>query len=174
MVNTKTGALRAWYICMWNGNGQFPICGAVTPSKVWRRKKPEIGATGQKYYCPLCGTRYKTTYGMLVEIRAKEVSTFMRAEISSQDEEDLRAMYLEKTYSPEDAYALWMKTPNFKPMDPETILRAVRASEVLHPDPEIDVSLLFKFITPEVVAEIGQWKWATLLRILKPDSEQQH
>ena len=33
---------------------------------------------------------------MLVEVRAKDVSTFMLAEVSNRDVEDVRAMYLEK------------------------------------------------------------------------------
>ena len=39
-----------------------------------------------------------------------------------------------------------------------------------YPSLGLGVSLLSKFTKPEVVAEIGQWTWATLLTIIEPDA----
>ena len=48
---------------------------------------------------------------MLVEVRAKGLSTFMLAKVPNKDVEDVRAMYLEKTLTPKDYKDLWERSP---------------------------------------------------------------
>ena len=55
---------------------------------------------------------------MLVEVHTKGISTFMLAEVSNKDVEDVRAMYLEKKLNPESHQDLWRNIPDFKPIDP--------------------------------------------------------
>eukprot|EP00969_Alexandrium_andersonii_P337367 14910786-Alexandrium_andersonii.AAC.1 len=46
-------------------------CGTVIPAKAWHRMNPDIGASGQRWYCLCCGCKYKTAFGMLVEVHLR-------------------------------------------------------------------------------------------------------
>ena len=48
-VQTPSGSLRAWYVCMWDCGGQQAPCGTVMPSQLWTRRREDPGATGQKW-----------------------------------------------------------------------------------------------------------------------------
>ena len=60
----------AFYICEWTPDeGKTEECHTLILSKVWGRKHEDPLKRKQKWYCKICGTKYKTYYGMLVEIR---------------------------------------------------------------------------------------------------------
>eukprot|EP00969_Alexandrium_andersonii_P322496 14248973-Alexandrium_andersonii.AAC.1 len=44
---SDVGSLRAWYMCASDQCGAAARCCAVIPSKAWRRKNPDIAASGQ-------------------------------------------------------------------------------------------------------------------------------
>ena len=167
-VNTKSGALRAWYVCLQDWGESYPPCGTVMPSKQWKRKFEEVGATKQKWYCVCCTTRFRTAYGMLVEVRAKGISTFMLAEVTDKDVEDIRAMYLEQKLRPKDHMDLWRMIPDFKPIDPKDILRPVRPQEIAKQaiGEGFDISTVSKFVDVQGLKELPKWDWDQIFTLL--------
>ena len=167
-VNTESGALRAWYLCLQDWGGSYPPCGTVMPSKQFQRQFEEVGVTKQKWYCVCCTTRFRTAYGMLVEVRTKGVSTFMLAEVTNKDVEDVRAMYLEKKLSPKDHMDLWRMIPDFKPIDPKDILRPVRPQEIAKEaiGEGFDISTVSKFVDVQGLKELPKWDWDQIFTLL--------
>ena len=159
---SKSGSrMRAWYVCMMDGNGQWDPCGTIMPAKHWLRRFEDVGSSKQRWYCVCCGTRFKTKYGMLVEIHIttpKPTSIFMRSEISNQDVDDVRAMHLERTLKPTDHQDLWQKIPDFKPMAPGDIMRPCKESE-FHKREGFDKSLIHKFNNPAGLKDVPKWDW---------------
>ena len=52
----------------------------------------------------------------------------MRATTTDQDAEDVRAMFLEQKYQPEDHRDLWDKIPDVVPAGPHGVLRPLKAA----------------------------------------------
>ena len=123
-----------------------------------------MGATKQRWYCVCCETRFRTAYGMLVEVHTKGVSTFMLAEISNRDVEDVRAMYLEKTLQPKEHMDLWRKIPDFTPIDPEAILRPVKDHELAITE-GFDRSTVSKFVNVQGLKSVAKWDWDQILSL---------
>jgi hypothetical protein len=148
--------MRAWYVCMMDGNGQWDPCGTIMPAKQWLRNRGG--------YCVCCGTRFKIKFGMLVEIHITSpapTSIFMRSEISNQDDDDVRAMYLEHTLKPKDHKDLWQKIPDFKPQELGDILRPCRESEFQKHE-GFDKALIYKFISPTGLNDVPKWDWDSI------------
>ena len=135
------------------------------PSKQWKRKFEAIGSSKQRWYCVCCGTRFKTAYGMLVEVRVQNASTFMLADVSNKDVEDVRAMHLEKTLQPKDHLDLWNKIPNFEPIDPETLLRPVQPHELAITE-GFDARLVSKFVDVKGLQALPKWDWDQIFSLL--------
>ena len=144
---------------------QGGVCGTVMPSKQWKRKFEDVGASKQRWYCVCCQTRFRTKYGMLVEVHTRGVSTFMLAEVSNRDVEDVRAMFLEKELQPKNHRDLWEKIPDFTPMDPQEILRPVKPHELAITE-GFDVSLVSKFVNVDGLKKIPKWEWDQIFRLL--------
>ena len=71
--------MRAWYVCMMDGNGQWDPCGTIMPAKHWLRRFDDVGSSKQRWYCVCCGTRFKTKFGMLVEIHISSPALLAQA-----------------------------------------------------------------------------------------------
>ena len=164
-VETPSGALRAWYVCRQTFGGQYAECGTLIPSKMWKRKHQDIASSKQKWYCVCCETRYRTKYGMLVEVHAKGLSTFMLAEVSNTDAEDVRAMYLERKLAPKDYNDLWAKIDDVKPIKPDDILRPITKNE-LKVTEGVDERMVSKFLNVKSLEDLPKWDWDQLLSIL--------
>ena len=165
-VNTESGALRAWYVCLCDWGGQYPPCGTVMPAKQWSRKFEDVGSSRQKWYCVCCKTRFRTAYGMLVEVHTRGISTFMLAEVSNKDVEDVRAMYLEKKLNPKNHKDLWQKIPDFTPIDPRDILRPVEKHELAITE-GFDLSTVSKFVNVQGLKAVPKWDWDQIFSILE-------
>ena len=101
---------------------------------------------------------------MLVEIHITSpapTSIFMRSEVSNQDVDDVRAMYLEHTKKPKNHKDLWDQIPDFKPMELGNILRPCEEGE-FHKHDGFDKTLIYKFIDPKSVMDLPQWKWDSI------------
>ena len=136
------------------------------PSKQWKRRFEDIGSSKQRWYCVCCQARFKTKYGMLVEVHTQGVSTFMLAEVSNKDVEDVRAMYLEKTLNPKNHRDLWDKIPDFTPMDPREILRPVEEHELATKD-GFDIDKVMKFVNVEGLKAVPKWDWDQIFSLLE-------
>ena len=169
-VNTKNGSLRAWYVCLQDWGENYPCCGTVMPAKQWSKRYTDIAATHQRWYCVICDTRYWTKYGMLVEVHANGVSTFMLAETSNQDVEDVRAMYMEQELKPKNHVDLWELIPDFVPIDPRDVLRPLEANEPIHPraSGSCDPVTISKFINAEGLKNLPRWTWDQIFAIMDP------
>ncbi|CAK0853194.1 unnamed protein product [Prorocentrum cordatum] len=165
-VNADFGALGAWHVCLQGWGGQCPPCGAVMPSKQWRRKFEGIGSSKQERHCVCCQTRFRTGHGMLVEVRTVGVSTFMLAEVSNQDVEDVRAMYLDKNLNPKNHNDLWQKIPDFTPIDPRDILRPVEMHELAITE-GFDMGAVSKFANAQRLKAVLKWDWDQIFSLLE-------
>ena len=56
---------NTYYICRAGGHDE---CRTVTRSAYWRKKFPDMLATKQKWYCPICEAGYNTKFGVIVEM----------------------------------------------------------------------------------------------------------
>jgi hypothetical protein len=167
---SKSGSrMRAWYVCMSDGNGQWEPCGTIMPAKHWHRRFEDVGSSKQRWYCVCCGTRFKTKYGMLVEIHITSpapTSVFMRSEISNQDVDDVRGMYLEHKLQPTDHKDLWEKIPDFTPMEPGDIMRPCREHEFAERE-GFRKDLIYKYHKPaEVEDELPKWNWDQIFTLV--------
>ena len=166
-VNTESGALRAWYVCLQDWGGQYPPCGTVMPAKQWKHKFENIGASKQKWYCVCCAARLRTPFRMLVEVRTKGVSSFMLGEVTNKDVEDVRAMYMERFRSgnlPDP----WQNLPDFTHIDPRDMLRSVEPHEIAKEvvGEGFDASTVSKFVNVQGVKDIPKWDWDQILSLL--------
>ena len=66
--STGTGAFDFWFICK-GKNSWRELCWTVISAGNWNRKYEDPLATGQVWYCPICGCKYSTSWGTLVEWR---------------------------------------------------------------------------------------------------------
>ena len=167
-MSTAGSRMRAWYVCMCDGNGQWPPCGTIMPAKHWKRRFDDIGSSKQRWYCVCCGKKYKTKYGMLVEIHITSptpASTFLRSEITNKDVDDVRAMYLEHSLKPKDHKDLWRQIPDFTPMQPGDIMRPCREDEFVSHE-GFDKSLISKFIKPSDMNDLPVWTWDSIFGLV--------
>jgi hypothetical protein len=167
---SKSGSrMRAWYVCMSDGNGLWEPCGTIMPAKHWHRRFEDVGCSKQRWYCVCCGKRYLTKYGMLVEIHItspEPTSVFMRSEITNQDVDDVRGLYLEDKLEPKDHKDLWEKIPDFIPMEPGDIMRPCREQEFAERE-GFQKDLIYKFHKPEKVEdEVPKWDWDQIFTLV--------
>ena len=64
--------VNIYYICQrkWDAQG-LDRCNAASKSEGWSPKSDDPNAPAQRWYCPVCGARYRAAYGVLVEILLK-------------------------------------------------------------------------------------------------------
>ena len=102
---------------------------------------------------------------MLAEVHTQGLSTFMLAQVSNTDVEDVRAMYLEKTLNPKNHRDLWNKIPDFTPMNPEDILRPCEEHEFnIHEG--FDKSKVMKFKNTAGLKDFPKWEWDQIFAVV--------
>ena len=106
---------------------------------------------------------------MLVEFHTAGISTFMLAEVSNHDVDDVRAMYLESTLAPVNAADLYRKLPVVLPMDPLDVLRPARQDEIQKEG--VDHKNIMMLLHPDKLQEMPRWKWDQIFKLLKPETE---
>jgi hypothetical protein len=101
----RGGHFRFFFVCL---AGWAKKCMTLISSKKWRQLYPDQPwASGQRWYCR-CYSRYKSTYGVIVEIRKGTSYYYMRADCPDSEILDIRAMAHEKKYgklTPAELYA---------------------------------------------------------------------
>ena len=88
------------------------LCDTAQAAKVWRRMIDDPMASKQRWYCTQCDARYKTGFGVVIELIDKRGPTpqayYCRATIPDQSIMDAKGMRIEKDYkdaqSPEELY----------------------------------------------------------------------
>ena len=133
----RIGALMSYYVCL-AGGSQYP-CGTVMEASAWDRLHANPLQTKQRWYCNDCSAKYRTKYGVLVQVmlppcdaHPQGSTQWMRAEVPDRDHEDVRALHLEEVYdpaSPEDLYNKVRK--NAPPSTTDGMLRPGHAARAL-------------------------------------------
>lgn len=160
-------SFRSWYTCMWDKSDQGP-CGTLMASKAWARKNKQVGMKGEKWYCVCCGVKYAIKFGMAVEVRDEDVSTFLRAEVTDTIIEDVRAMSLEETLKPSDHIDLWNQLEKVMPLDRASLFRDCNVTELTEGarTPETEAAcregLVMKVLDPETWHSLPMIKWASI------------
>ena len=114
-IPDKKVSFRNFYLCgrQWGTER----CTTLTVSSLWNRLHHDPLATGQRWYCPVCEARYKTSNGVMVEMLIQGVSYCLKAPFPTDDIIDLKAMAVEKHHaeakSPEE---LLMAIPEAHPV----------------------------------------------------------
>ena len=86
---------NVYYVC----KGGSPQCMTAIEAKAWDRLREDLAATKQRWYCAYCGTKYKTRYGVLVEIVIKNKgSMYCSAEVPPFDIQDVKGMAIQEQY----------------------------------------------------------------------------
>ena len=60
--------INYYYLCRARGGWAGRTCGPATPSEFWARGDQVPGATRERWYCLACGSRYRESFGVIVEI----------------------------------------------------------------------------------------------------------
>ena len=116
-------ALRVFYVCARKVNAT-ETCSTLTTSSAWHRKHQDPLESKQKWYCPVCGAKYKTNSGTMVQMALDGESLFVRAEIPTEAFKQIKAASVQRTHP--------------QATTPEDLLRAipeaaVRATDWLRP-----------------------------------------
>jgi hypothetical protein len=110
----KAGAsdrFRTYYIC--RGGGKKP-CNTIILAKHWSRMKDDPTASGQRWYCQYCCTKYATGFGLVIELVMNDEPRYCRATLPPQGAQDIKLLAVEvkmakakKTYNtPMELYNL--------------------------------------------------------------------
>ena len=101
-------------------------CGTATASQHRDKLKLDPMATGQRWYCPVCNKKYKTTFGLIVEITGLAGPTsghYAHAEFPPQALLDSKLMMIERQLEPyKTPEALLNALPSVKALE-RTILQ---------------------------------------------------
>ena len=127
----------------------------------------------------MCGCKYNTNDGMIIEFHKNGHSYFMMAPCPPWEIEDIRNMAVEDSEKFRDkpsARALYDEIPNLKPFDFADFLHVCRADEIwdynMLPD-EFEIDYYFRFVDrllltlPEQIREPsqhGNWRLIALLK----------
>ena len=146
----------AFYFCC-AGHAWCP-CHTFCTSKAWPRKKEDPLATGQVWVCPRssCWSNYKTKFGMVVELRIRGVSYWLRAPVKSWDAKDLQGCMLEQELKPSTPEELFECLKSIRPSSLEDLFDVCTASDV---KPGVDHTQCFKLRRPELLDNIKEFKW---------------
>jgi hypothetical protein len=161
-------AFRSFYICQ----AHTDRCMTVTPSKLWKPKHEDPLASQQRWYCACCGAKYKTSFGMVVEIQVTghDDVYYVRAEIPPENLDDLRGLYLEETLKPSSPEDLYQKLQKVVPQRNETMRAITRAD--LWPGKEL-VPGVCK-ISALVYDDLPEFKWQQIMNFADPKVQTQN
>ena len=111
---------NCYYVCM----AHKPPCCSLIESKAWdRMHKDDLAAVGQRWYCD-CLARYKTTWGVLVEIVMQGSYMYCRAGLPPESLKDAKAMQIQKSFaSYKTPEALLAALPTIEPRDQKTFIK---------------------------------------------------
>ena len=174
------GGFSAFYICEWTPDkgktpdeGKTEECHTLILSKVWGRKHEDPLKSKQKWYCKICGTKYKTYYGMLVEIREVGTNDVCHALANCTDDDDrgTKALILEERYgqeakTPEDLYRL---VPTIEPTLGQCLRKAVPQDFWRAPHYPYSDFGVYKLQSLEVLKSAKRWNWKDMSHFFQND-----
>ena len=114
-----------------------------------------VQTDSHRWYCNVCGAKYKQTWGCLVEITGGNEPLYMRAECPGKDEEDIQAMQLEEKYDPSSPEDLYQQIPTAFPMVTDFVV-PVLAKDVR---PGCNVAGVFRMTVPSLYRSMPMFPW---------------
>ena len=174
------GSFMSWFIC--RAGGDSP-CGTLIPSRKWSTFQQDLLASKQRWYCVSCGARYKTKFGMLVQLQlVGEGMTpgekyFALADVPD-DVMDIKAIDLESrlgdlAQTPEEMMSM---IPEVAP-SPCELLRPIRAEELSlgwRGFTNMDVrdhTGIFKIVGLQQLAAFPRWEWNQIYHFALTDAQ---
>ena len=131
----STGAFNVYYICK-AGHADWP-CNTLILSDKWDRLHADPEAAKQRWYCPICNTRYRTKFGVLTEIidLSKASAYYALAEFPPDGLKDVKMMAIEEKFktcsTPQELLAA---LPKIVPWKFGTLLRPAGPEGAWHID----------------------------------------
>ena len=133
------GSFTAYYVCRAGPKGSE--CDCMITSKDWARKFGDPAASRQKWYCGICGSKYRTSFGMVVQLCLKSeegvVTTYLaQSRVPPKSLQDAKLMMVEAAFSnntitPHELYAA---IPSVKPVgEGEWLSQVVPSHYILVP-----------------------------------------
>ncbi|KAI4253179.1 MAG: hypothetical protein L6R35_007566 [Caloplaca aegaea] len=113
---TANTAFRCYYICR-AGHADWP-CNTAMASKKWDIFHSDPMASKQRWYCKFCNSRYKTKFGVLVELKVHDEVMYVLADLPPDDLKDAKWMQIERRFKAFDTpQALYDALPEIQPLD---------------------------------------------------------
>ena len=129
--------------------------------------------SGQHWYCPICKAKYKTRFGMFVEVRRLDRAVYQAlADCCDWDDRDLKALILEDddrykdAKTPEDLYSM---IPSVHPTEGEFIRKA-RPSDFWKSKSLPEASIMdgiYKMENVHILKELEKWDWKDMTHFFK-------
>jgi hypothetical protein len=151
------GEFNYYFVC--KAGGVNNICWTMINSKNWTQFFEDPIADGQRWYCKVCLARYKTSFGVLIEIVQKHAVNYMMADYPPDSIGDVRAAAMEREHENANTPAeLFAAVPNLVPAG-KLLLR------------QIDKGV-YSITSPGELLSCGTFKWAQMFN-LKPTKAEQ-
>jgi len=108
---------RAWYICQAKQGEGWGNCNTLIASKRWDTLHDEPEATWQRWHCGSCGARYKTAFGLLIEVKKGGIGCYILAEFPPNHMGDFKAAIIQQRYGSgcESPGELFARLPDLRP-----------------------------------------------------------
>ena len=157
---SATCSFRTYCICRAGGAEVKWQCGAFILSDIWDRMIDDPMATGQRWYCKVCPAKYKTRYGVMVEIIVQGAAHYCVADIPPQHLQDAKFMSTQRRFramlsTMTSAEQLYNVAPRARPMDRGAFLTSRAVNDGVYTfnkplfdqPPRFDRDILFQFKT---------------------------
>ena len=110
---SEEGIFNAYYIC--RAGGCQP-CNTVIQAQAWDRFKEDPAASGQRWYCH-CHAKYKTSWGVLIEIFRDDVACYCLANLPPESMFDVKGMLIQEKFKHvKNARELYDAIPRISPL----------------------------------------------------------
>ena len=154
-IKQTKGSFNCFYVC--KAGAVLWECNTLITATEWERLHDDVTATKQRWYCKECHAKYKTKYGVMVEITMGERAFYALAELPSMQIYDAKLMAVQEMYekykTPQEFLAA---LPQIKPLDRNKFLKPT-----LNPGH-------FKF-NAEMIKDVPKFQWEQLYNLRRVD-----
>ena len=95
-TNAGSVAIRTFYICTAKWGQER--CRTLATSSRWLRKQADPLAYKQVWYCPVCGAKYRTTFGVILQMISGGQEKFVRATFPEHGMQQVKWTSVQRSY----------------------------------------------------------------------------